>query len=244
MSGTITEGHLLGGRVRHDQPATGFRSGIEPVLLAAAIPARSGQAVLEGGSGAGAGLLCLAARVAELRGLGIEQDPALAALAGANAAANGFAGLAFAAADLLRAAPAGPFDHVFANPPYHRARGTPPAEARRIAAKRVDAAGIAAWVAALARPLRRRGTLSLILGMDGLAEALAALAPAHLGSVTVLPLWPRAGAAAKLAILRAVKEGRATPRLLGGLVLHAADGRFTPEAEAVLRGGAALSLDG
>ena len=58
-----TDGHLLGGRVSYAQPREGFRSGIEPVLLAAAIPARPGEHVLEGGSGAGAALLCLAARV-------------------------------------------------------------------------------------------------------------------------------------------------------------------------------------
>ena len=47
----ITHGHLLDGRVRYAQPAKGFRSGIEPVLLAASIPARAGQRVLEGGTG-------------------------------------------------------------------------------------------------------------------------------------------------------------------------------------------------
>ena len=37
-----TEGHLLGGRVRYAQPRAGFRSGIEPVLLASFVPARPG----------------------------------------------------------------------------------------------------------------------------------------------------------------------------------------------------------
>ena len=35
--------------MRYVQPRRGFRSSLEPVLLAAAIPARSGQRVLEGG---------------------------------------------------------------------------------------------------------------------------------------------------------------------------------------------------
>ena len=52
----VTQGHLLGGRVRYAQPRSGFRSGIEPVLLAAAVPARPGERVLEAGSGAGAAL--------------------------------------------------------------------------------------------------------------------------------------------------------------------------------------------
>ena len=45
---------LLGGRVPYVQPTHGHRSGIEPVLLAASIPARAGHMVLEGGAGAGA----------------------------------------------------------------------------------------------------------------------------------------------------------------------------------------------
>src|SRR5690242_14131068 len=107
--------HLLGGRVRHAQPRRGFRSGIEPVLLAAAIPAKPGQRVLEGGCGAGAALLCLAARVATVRGVGIEQDPALVALARRNAADNERSGLTFIAGDVAADSDAGRFDHAFAN---------------------------------------------------------------------------------------------------------------------------------
>ena len=59
----------------------GYRTGIEPVLLAATVPARAGSRVLEAGCGAGAGLLCLAARAPGLHGTGIERDPATATLA-------------------------------------------------------------------------------------------------------------------------------------------------------------------
>ena len=87
--GGRTGGYLLGGRVRYAQPRQGFRSGIEPVLLAAAVPARAGERVLEGGTGAGAALLCLAARVPGVHGVGIERDGTLVSLARRNASANG-----------------------------------------------------------------------------------------------------------------------------------------------------------
>ena len=83
-----TAGGLLDGRVRYDQPVDGYRTGLEPVLLAAAVPARTGQRVLEAGTGAGAGLLCLAARVPGVMGVGIEADADMAALARCNLAAN------------------------------------------------------------------------------------------------------------------------------------------------------------
>lgn len=236
-------GHLLNGRVRYAQPRDGFRSGIEPVLLAAAVPARPGERILDGGSGAGAALLCLAARVPGLLGLGVERDPALVALATRNADANGMAGLAFAVAD-LPALPGDPgtFDHACANPPYHPAGSPPSPLASREAAKRGGPGLLRAWAAALAGPLRHGGTLTLILPAASLSEALDAMAGAGCRANALLPLWPKRGRPARLILLRGVKGGRAPLRLLAGLVLHADAGTFTPEADAVLREGAALTV--
>jgi tRNA1(Val) A37 N6-methylase TrmN6 len=58
----------------------------------------------------------------------------------------------------------------------------------------------------------------------------------------VAPLHPRAGASATRVIVQGVKGSKAPMQLLHGLVLHDASGRFTPEAEAVLRNGASLPL--
>lgn len=236
-----TEGTLLGGRVRYDQPAEGFRSGIEPVLLAAAVPAKPGEYVLEAGSGAGAGLLCLAARVPGIVGLGIEIDPAHAALAGTNAATNGFAGLDFRVADITQPTEIGLFDHAFANPPYHAASGTQSPQAGRARAKTAPGGLLALWIASLAQHLRPRGTLSLILPARAVPECLNALRASQCGSVSLFPLWPRAGREAKLVILRAVRHGHGAMRLLPGLELHEASG-FTKMAQDILRHGARLEI--
>ncbi len=222
------------------QPATGFRSGIEPVLLAAAIPARSGETVLEAGTGAGAALLCLAARVPGLTALGVERDPALALLAARNARANGMAGVQVIAADVDALPLRVVCDHVFANPPYHAAGGTPSPQAARRSSKQADADLFRRWIAALGALLRHRGTLTLIVPAAALPACLAALTACDCSPDALLPLWPKAGRAAKLALLRGVKAGRSPFRVLPGLVLHDADGAFTGAAEAVLRDGAAL----
>ena len=109
----LTHGFLLNGRIRYAQPRSGFRSGIEPVLLAASIPARPGQRVIEAGTGAGAALLCLAARVPGIIGVGVERDPAMADLARANAADNGFNALTFLTDDIAARSAPGLFDHAF-----------------------------------------------------------------------------------------------------------------------------------
>ena len=246
MSGVdLTHGHLLGGQLRYSQPRTGYRTGIEPVFLAAAVPARPGERVLEGGTGAGAGLLCLSARISGVSGLGLEIEAAMAAIAARNLAENGFTGMTIRAADLLDPASLHDlpqaFDHAMANPPWHAAEGTPSPEPLRSRAKVAPAGLIAAWIAALGRCLRPRGSLTLILPPRALPEALAAMPGAGLGAPLLFPLWPRGGEAARLVLLQAQRGGRADCRMLPGLILHEGAG-YTPAATAVLRAGAALDL--
>jgi tRNA1(Val) A37 N6-methylase TrmN6 len=238
----LTEGHLLGGRVRYAQPRDGFRSGIEPVFLSAAVPARAGERLLEAGSGAGAALLCLASRVSGISGVGVERDAALVALAARNAAANGWAELAFLAADIAAVPDLGRFDHAFANPPYHAASGTTSPDPARDAARRAAPELFATWATAMGRRLRPRGTLTWIVAAAVLPACIAALGQAGCAASAMLPLWPHAGQSAKLVLLRGVKGGRAGLRVLPGMVLHAAEGGYTPEAQAVLRDGAALAM--
>jgi tRNA1(Val) A37 N6-methylase TrmN6 len=68
-----------------------------------------------------------------------------------------------------------------------------------------------------------------------------ALRAAGCGSQRLLPLWPHAGEPAKRVLLLARKGGRGPGVVLPGLVLHNADGGYTPAADAVLRGGAGLA---
>ncbi len=234
----LSEGHLLGGRVAYAQPAHGFRTGIEPVLLAASVPAVAGEMVVEAGTGAGAGLLCLMARVPGVRGLGIERDASMAALARRNTTANDFAAV-IETVDISLWRAECPYNHAFANPPWH-VGGTASPEPGREAAKRARPGLLFDWAASLSRGLPRRGTLSLIVPAAAAAEAIDALGAAHCKEVTLIPLWPRAGVPAKLLILRSVREGRGGTTIHPGLVLHVADGGYTPEADAILRAGAAL----
>jgi tRNA1Val (adenine37-N6)-methyltransferase len=238
----VTDGHLLAGKVRFAQPRRGFRSSLEPVLLAAAIPARSGQRVLEGGSGAGATLLCLAARVGNITGLGIERDPATVEIARRNAATNHWPHLEFRAADVTALADCGLFDHACANPPYHITDGTASPDASRRNAKQADAETIARWATALAHWLRPRGTLTFVLPPAALPVAMQSFAAAGCAPTAALPFWPREGQPARLLLLRGVKGSRAPFRLLAGKVLHASGGDFSPEAQQILREGAALEL--
>ena len=236
-----SEDRFLDGRVRVTQPRSGFRSGLDAVMLAAAVPARAGETVLELGSGAGAASLCLAARVPDCSVYGLERDAALAELANANAAANAMAGrVTFVAGDVF-ALPAQlrrDFDHVLCNPPFHDGDGQPSPDAARAAALQ-DEGRLGDWLKAGFRRTGSQGSFTAILRADRLGEALAALP--HRGAL-VQPLWPRAGVEAKRVILQVRKGTRRPLGFLPGLVLHEADGRYTEAADAILRGGGALTL--
>jgi tRNA1(Val) A37 N6-methylase TrmN6 len=89
--------------------------------------------------------------------------------------------------------------------------------------------------------LRPRGTLSLIWRAEGLGDVLEALAPAF-GALVVLPIYPKPAESAIRVLVRATKASRAPFQLLPGLVLNDPAGWPTPEADGVLRMGAALPL--
>jgi tRNA1(Val) A37 N6-methylase TrmN6 len=236
-----TEDRFLGGRVLVHQPEDGFRAGLDAVMLAAAVPASPGETALELGAGAGTASLCLARRVENLTIAGLEIDERLADLANANAAANGMDGrVLFISGDALDppAALRRPFDHVFCNPPFHEGEVSPdPARARALQ----DDGRLAGWLAAGLKRTVSSGTFTAILRADRLGEALAVL-PGR--GLAIFPLWPRAGIAAKRVIVQLRQGSRAPLRLLPGLALHAAEGRYTPEADAVLKEGEALFLSG
>ena len=246
-----TDGHLLAGRIRYRQPAMGFRTGLEPVLLAAAIAARPGERVLEAGTGAGAASLCLGWRAGgapgdgAIRGVAIERNPDLARLAARNLADNGLPGIRLVVADVIQGGAIGPaqFDHAFANPPWHPDDSTASGNALRDQARRAPPGLERGWVAAMAGSLRHLGTLTLILPAARLPAWMAALAEASCGSLRILPLWPKAGRPAKLVLVRASRFGAGSCTILPGLTLHQEDGSYTGAADAVLRGGAPISLE-
>ncbi|MCE2574633.1 methyltransferase [Komagataeibacter sp. FNDCR2] len=244
----VTTGTLLGGKVLYRQFRTGNRTGLEPVLMAAFVPARSGQTVVEGGCGAGAGLLCLANRVPGLAGIGVEHDPASTALAQHNFVLNGRHNLR-ACTSAIPTLPDDPVlsgpgirrvDHAFANPPWHGHESSASTHARRDLARRLPPGALAQWIHALAAQLRHHGTLTLALPASLLAAGIKAMEDVPLGRIRIFPFWPARDRPARIVLLQGCANARAGSELLPGLVLHEADGRFTPAARLVLEKGAPL----
>jgi tRNA1(Val) A37 N6-methylase TrmN6 len=238
----VSTDKFIGGRVVVRQMDSGFRSGLDAVMLAASVPAKEGEEVLELGAGAGAASLCLAQRV-NCSVFGLEVDPALAALADENAAENDQSRrVRFIAGD-MRNMPAElrrTFEHVMCNPPFHDEDGQTSPDAGRALALQ-DRGALDDWLTGGMKRVVSGGTFTAILRADRLREALTALGER---GVSVFPLWPRAGEAAKRVLIRAVKASRAPFAILPGLVLHETGSNYTRAANALLRDGAALDISG
>lgn len=240
----LTDDRLLGGRVVLRQPRDGYRAGLDAALLAAACDPAPGQRVVEAGCGAGAVLLAAAARRPGVRFTGLERDPASVALAqeniGRNAMHDRVAARAFDIAQGFHALGEARFDAGLANPPFFddpaALRGPSPA---KLGAWMADG-GLAAWTGFLLAAVRDGGAITIVHRADRLADLLALLSP-KAGAFQVRPVQPFADAAAKRVLVRAVRGGKRPLQLLPPLVLHPRDGaQHTPEADAVLRGTAAL----
>ena len=242
----FTEDHLLGGRVRLRQPAEGYRAAIDPVFLAASVPAEPHQLVLDVGCGAGAAMFCLAARVPHCRVVGLEMQRELVRLASDNAISNGLEPrVSVMIGDLSHPPPRlspGAFDHVMANPPFNEPdRTARPAVPGKAEATIEGEADLGTWVHFSLAMVRSKGTVTFIHRADRIDDLLGQIA-GRAGEIVIFPLWPGQGRAASRVLVRARKQLAAPARLAFGLVLHEPDGRFTTAAEAVLREGRRLEL--
>lgn len=242
---------FLGGLVKIGQPLKGYRAGVDPVLLAASIPAKAGESVLELGCGGGVASLCLGARVSGLSLTGVEVQAGYADLARRNADRNGLEFKVHSSDlnDLPSEVLSQRFDHVFANPPYYnRAHSVPAQNIGRETGLGGDTP-LSKWVGVASKRLAPKGQAHFVQRADRLAELLSAVY-AHLGSIEVQPLCARRGRAAHLVLVRANKTGRADFRLHAPIVMHVgathdeSTKNYNDIIEAVLRRGAGLNFGG
>ena len=239
-----TEDTVLNGRVRLRQPVSGYRAGMDAALLAAACDAAPGERVIEAGCGVGGALLAAANRRSDARFVGLERDPAAAALARGNVALNGLeARVEIVDGDVergFRVLDLPVFDAVISNPPFFDDPGALRAPSPEKTGAWMADGGLAAWTAFCLKAVREGGTITLIHRADRLADILALLAP-KAGSFKIRPVSPFADAPAKRVIVRAIKTGKAPLVLLPPLVLHEREGSgHSAQAEAILRGEAGL----
>ena len=248
---SLTEDGFLGGRLRILQPEKGFRAGVDSVFLGAAIPCLPGERVFEAGIGPGVAALCLLARNPGVQVTGVEVATRYAMICEENAKRNGLQDrLHVIHADVREAmrrdqigmpAP-GSFAHAMCNPPFFdEAKSTPSPNLLKSQAHAFGPEDLELWVKVLHAMLSPRGSVTIVHRADTLGQILDSMQN-RFGDIRIAPLFPRSGAAASRILVQGIKGSRAPLQILPGMVLHGVGNAFTPEADAVLRDGAAFTL--
>jgi tRNA1(Val) A37 N6-methylase TrmN6 len=230
---------LLRGRVTLLQPERGFRSSLDPVLLARFLEPPFGR-FLDIGCGTGALSFTLAAIDPAAHGTAVEIQPRLARLAAAGRDRNGLGGrVEIVEGDIRRLAArigAARFDLVATNPPFRPVEGgvSSPDEERAVAHHEV-ALTLEQWLDAAALAVRPGGRVGVVYAAPRLAELLAGLAARALQPVRLRCVHPRADRPAGRVLVEAQRASRRPLVIEPPLVVHADDGgAFTAEVAQML----------
>lgn len=241
---TCSVDDALGGKVQIAQPETGFRFGSDAVLLASAFSTQDGARVLDLGTGTGVVGLCMAYRLPTIHVTAVEMDPNMAAIARHNVALNHLQDRMRIVSGTIGKEDLGladnAFDAVVFNPPYfHPSRAQSAAGDQRSLARQGDGQELGIWFKAARRYLKPGGHVAVILRAEALADILEHMAKGF-GAVRMIPLWPKAGRAAKNMIVSAVKGSRAPLTVEAGITLHTENGGQTAAATHILWHGGTL----
>lgn len=248
-SQSITKDEFLGGRLTLNQPKTGFRAGIDSVLLGASVAANS-RTLLDLGAGVGTAACVALAHNEALFALMVENNNEMRSLCAQNLTENGFAGRAetmdldVIASGKIRTAAGLKTDHftsIITNPPFFDSHtGTKAPKADKASARHMSEGTLDNWVRTAAASAAPNGEVIFIYRADGLSQLLSAFAQ-RFGNVTLLPIAPRPDTDATRLLIRGIKGSRKPMALRPPLVLHGATGHaFLPEINSIFRGSAVL----
>jgi tRNA1(Val) A37 N6-methylase TrmN6 len=232
---------LLGGRVTLIQPRRGFRSSLDPVLLARFLAPPYGR-FLDIGCGTGALSFSLLAGDARATGAGVELQPRLARLAALGRERNGIGerftlieGDVRAAATTAGLAPES-FDLVATNPPFRAVeRGQSSPDSERAVANHEVTLALAEWLDVARRLVKPGGRVGVVYAAERLPELLAGMSTRGLTPVRLRAVHPFVDRAAVRVLVEAKRGSRRALAIEPPLVLHVGDPpRFTDETKALL----------
>lgn len=226
----------------------GHRSGIDAMILAAAVPAGFAGRVADLGAGAGAAGLAVVARCEQATAVLVEQDPLMAAFARKTLEHESNHVLAprlsLIESDVtLTGKPrsdAGLLDHSFdyaiMNPPFNSASDRQTPDAMKAGAHVMHDGLLDAWLRTASAILKPGGGVAVIARPQSIDDILEAM-KRRFGGVKIVPVHPRADEAAIRIVVTGIRGSRARLSLEPPLVLHGPAGNaFLPRAVAITNG--------
>jgi tRNA1(Val) A37 N6-methylase TrmN6 len=226
----------------------GHRSGVDAMILAAAVSAGFDGAAADFGAGAGAAGMAAAARCPNALVTLVEIDPVMADFArrtiGHEANAVFSSRLSLLQADVSLSGKSRvnsglcdrSFDFVIMNPPFNSPRDRATPDALKAAAHVMADGMFEAWLRTAAAVLRPGGWVAIMARPASLKEILDA-SEGRFGGLRIMPILPRPSGAAIRILVSGIKGSRAGLSLEPPLVLHGESGNgFSARAEAVING--------
>ena len=230
---------FLGGLIQLKQPKIGYRATSDAVMVAAAVPVKSNETILDVGCASGIVGLCIGARVPDVQITGVEIQPELVELARQNGELNG-QNLEVVEADISKKVPALhgiQFHHVVTNPPFYTE--TPARHSKQVETAYKQAVPLKKWIDFCLRHLRAKGTFTIIHRAESVPEILSIL-NGRVGAVRLIPIWPKCGVQPKRIIIQGVMNSKKPFEIHTGFIMHNHDDTRTNEAERIMREGVSL----
>ena len=236
------ETHRLGlGKLRMIQQQEIFKFTVDPLLLAAFLPIRPQELVLDLGTGTGVLPLWLTGYRGVKRVVGLELQPEVAALARQNVVLNELETEIQIITGDLRALPQElvdrRFDWVLSNPPYWKAsshlHSASPVLAR---AKFELTCTLEEVIAAAARLCRSGGRVGFVHLPERLTDLLALMRAERLEPKRLCLVYPKPGTAPHRLLIEGKKNSRPGLKVLKPFYIHDQNGDFSTEMMAVYHG--------
>ena len=230
---------FLGDKILLKQSKEGLRATSDSVLVAALVPVKKNETILDVGAGNGIIGCCINART-PCKITAIEIQNSLCSLIEENAKQNNCQ-IDLVKHDILLAKDplkGKLFHHVVTNPPfYERSRNTRKNDEQKKAF--VQDFDLKKWLEYCLKHLRAKGSLNIIHRPEMLAEILPIMTK-KLGNIDIFPICSKEGEKANRILIRGYLNKRGPLVLHSPLIMHTKNNKRTKSAEKILRFGQAI----
>ncbi len=231
---------FFNGKIRVTQSRTGYRFSIDAVLLANFADPRSGDKVLDLGTGCGIIPLILAYRQPCSSIYGVEVQTELAELAKSNVRENKLEGrITVYCTDMNLLRPemtAGPVDLVVCNPPFRKeGSGRINPDTQRAVARHEIKTNLSDIIQTSHRMLRTAGRMILIYTAGRLTGILSRMRNEGIEPKFIRMIHSRRDARATLILIEGVKGGRPDLRIAPPMIIYDNGNEYTEEVASMFR---------
>jgi tRNA1Val (adenine37-N6)-methyltransferase len=233
---SFTTDTFFDGQIRVMQNRRGYRFSIDAVLLAYHAAPRTGDKVLDLGTGCGIISLIMACRRSDLRIYAVEIQRELADLAATNVRQNQLEDrIDILCTDMKLLTPqmtSGPCDLIVSNPPYHRpGSGRINPDAQRAVARHEIKASLLDVLQTTRRMLPKAGRFVTIFTAARTTDILSQMRIEQIEPKMIRMIHSSRDTEAMLILIEGVKGGRPGLKVAPSLILYDEKGDYTDEVQ-------------